>query len=317
MIPEAIVSLLAVAGVFVALFSINPLLALYTLAPIPRIILGFVAYNRYVRPLFRYAQAKLGDLNAILHDNLSVMREVQVFTQEEREMESVGKRIMVHSSAITKAASTSACFRGGIDVFAGLGTVSVVLFGGLMATRGQISIADITGFILYVRLFYEPVMGPNRLNESLQQALAASDRYFEVLDTEPDIHDVPGAMEFERVEGCIAYENVSFNCDETPVLKNISLEIKPGEMIALVGPTGVGKTTHVHPFQQPPRSQLGDRHRMLFCLSTLSRASVLDGPSREAAAIRIWRLCFSPILVRSLFCTPSEYYSFHWKGLSM
>mgnify|MGYP002344373255 CR=1 FL=1 len=142
-------------------------------------------------------------------------------------MESEGERTMVHSSAITKAVSTSACFCGGIDVFAGLGTVSVVLFGGLMATRGQISIADITGFILYVSLFYEPVMGPNRLNESLQQALAASDRYFEVLDTEPDIHDVPGAMEFERVEGCITYENVSFNHDETPVLKNISLGIKP------------------------------------------------------------------------------------------
>jgi ATP-binding cassette subfamily B protein len=83
----------------------------------------------------------------------------------------------------------------------------------------------------------------NRLNESLQQALAASDRYFEVLDTEPDIHDAPNAMELERVEGYITYENVSFNYDEVPVLKNINLDIKPGEMVALVGPTGVGKTT--------------------------------------------------------------------------
>lgn len=242
-IPETIVSLLTVAGVFVVLFSINPTLALYTLAPIPLIILGFVAYNRYVRPLFRHAQAKLGDLNAVLQDNLSGMREIQAFTQEEREMESVGKRIMVHSSAITKAVSTSACFHGGIDFFAGLGTVSVVLFGGLMAVQGQVSIADITGFLLYVGLFYEPIMGLNRLNESLQQALAASDRYFEVLDTQPDIDDAPDAVEFGRVEGCITYENVSFNYDETPVLKNINLTIKPGEMIALVGPTGVGKTT--------------------------------------------------------------------------
>ncbi len=242
-IPEAIVSFLTVAGVFIVLFSINPRLAMYTLAPIPLIILGFIAYNRYVRPLFRHAQAKLGDLNAVLQDNLSGMREIQVFTQEEREMESVGQRIMVHSSAITKAVSTSACFHGLIDFFAGLGTVSVVLLGGLMALEGQISIADITGFLLYVSLFYEPIMGLNRLNESLQQALAASDRYFEVLDTEPDIHDTPGAMELEKVEGYITYENVSFNYDETPVLKNINLEIKPGEMVALVGPTGVGKTT--------------------------------------------------------------------------
>ena len=242
-IPEAIVSILTVGGVFVVLFSINPRLALYTLAPIPLIVLGFIAYNRFVRPLFRNAQAKLGDLNAILQDNLSGMREIQVFTQEERETESVRERIMVHSSAITKAVSISACFHGSIDFFAGLGTVSVVLLGGLMALKGQISIADITGFLLYVGLFYEPIMGLNRLNESLQQALAASDRYFEVLDTRPDIDDAPDAVQLGRVKGHIVYENVSFNYDETPVLKNVNLAIQPGEMIALVGPTGVGKTT--------------------------------------------------------------------------
>ncbi|MGI6132702.1 MAG: ABC transporter ATP-binding protein [Bacillota bacterium] len=242
-IPEAIVSLLTVAGVFVVLFSINPRLALYTVVPMPLIILGFIAYNRYVRPLFRYAQARLGDLNAALQDNLSGMREIQVFTQEEREMEQVGKRIMVHSSAITKAVSTSARFHGTIDFFAGLGTVSVVLLGGLMALREQMSIADITGFLLYVSLFYEPIMGLNRLNESLQQALAASDRYFGVLDTQPDIDDAPGAIQLGRVNGQVTYENVSFNYDDTPVLKCINLEIKPGEMVALVGPTGVGKTT--------------------------------------------------------------------------
>lgn len=112
-----------------------------------------------------------------------------------------------------------------------------------MALKDQMSIADITGFLLYVTSFYEPVMRLNRLNESLQQALAASDRYFEVLDTESDIHDAPGAVELESVEGYITYDNVSFNYDEVPVLKHINLEIKPGEMVALVGPTGVGKTT--------------------------------------------------------------------------
>ncbi|MFY9544097.1 MAG: ABC transporter ATP-binding protein, partial [Bacillota bacterium] len=171
------------------------------------------------------------------------MREIQVFTQEERELESVGKRIMVYSRAITKAVSTSACFHGGIDFFAGLGTISVVLFGGLMAIRGQMSIADITGFLLYVSLFYQPIMQLNRLNESLQQALAAADRYFEVLDIEPDIHDAPDAIEVKTVKGHIVFDNLSFDYDGIPVLKNISLEIKPGEMVALVGPTGVGKTT--------------------------------------------------------------------------
>ena len=120
-IPESIVSLLTVAGVVVVLFSTNPRLALYTLAPIPLIMLGFIAYNRYVRPLFFYAQARLGDLSAILQDNLGGMREIQAFAQEERSMESVGKRIMAHSSSTAKALSTSAWFHGGLDFFASLG----------------------------------------------------------------------------------------------------------------------------------------------------------------------------------------------------
>ncbi|NMB17819.1 MAG: ABC transporter ATP-binding protein [Firmicutes bacterium] len=245
-IPEVAVSLLTIIGVFVVLFSINRRLALYTLVPIPLIIVGFILYNRYVRPLFRHAQAMLGNLNSTLQDNLSGIREIQVFTQEEREMQRVGKQILSHASAITRAVSISACFHGGIDFFAGLGTVAVALFGGLMALREQISLADITGYLLYVGSFYEPVMRLNHLNESLQQSLAAADRYFELLDTEPEIQDAPDAIDFRDIQGRITFENVDFHYDETPVLRNINLEIRPGEMIALVGPTGVGKTTVVN-----------------------------------------------------------------------
>ena len=245
-IPEVTVSILTILGVFVVLFSINGRLALYTLIPIPLIIAGFIMYNRYVRPLFRHAQATLGDLNSTLQDNLSGIKEIQVFTQEEREMQRIGKRIHSHASAITRAVSISACFHGGIDFFAGLGTVSVALFGGLMALKGQISLADMTGYLLYVGSFYEPIMRLNHLNESLQQSLAAADRYFELLDTEPEIKDAPEAMDLRDVQGHITFENVDFHYDETPVLKDINLEISPGEMIALVGPTGVGKTTMVN-----------------------------------------------------------------------
>ena len=245
-IPEITVSILTVAGVFAVLFSINGRLAFYTLIPIPLIIIGFVMYNRHVRPLFRQAQAKLGDLNSTLQDNLSGMREIQVFTQEEREKQRIGTRIISHAKAITRAVSISACFHGGIDFFAGIGTVAVALFGGLMALQDQISIADITGYLLYVGSFYEPIMRLNHINEGLQQSLAAADRYFELLDTEPEIQDAPDAVSLKNVEGRITFENVSFHYDETPVLRNINLEIHPGEMVALVGPTGVGKTTMVN-----------------------------------------------------------------------
>lgn len=243
-VPEMTVSILRVVGVSVALFYINPRLATYTLVPIPLIVVGFYLYNLYVRPLFRQAQAKLGELNAILQDNLSGIREIQVFTQEERESHRVGRRIAAHSRAIANAVSISACFHSGIDFLAGLGTVSVVFFGGQMALRGQLSIADITGFLLYVSTFYDPIMQLNRTNEALQQALAAADRYFQVLDTMPEISDAPGAKEVGRLRGSIVFENVSFQYDDgIPVLKGINLEIEPGQMVALVGPTGVGKTT--------------------------------------------------------------------------
>ena len=136
-IPEITVSILTVVGVFAVLFSINGRLALYTLIPIPLIIIGFIMYNRHVRPLFRQAQAKLGDLNSTLQDNLSGMREIQVFTQEEREKQRIETRVVSHAKAITRAVSISACFHGGIDFFTGIGTVAVALFGGLMALKDR------------------------------------------------------------------------------------------------------------------------------------------------------------------------------------
>lgn len=243
-VPEMTVSLLTVAGVTGVLFHINAALAAYTLIPIPLIVLTFFFYNRYVRPLFRRAQAKIGELNAILQDNLSGMREIQVFVQEEREACRVTNHAQAYSRAITKAVSLSACFHGGIDFLAGLGTVFVALVGGLMALRAELPISDIMAFLLYVNLFYEPIMRLNHVNEGLQQALAAADRYFEVLDTEPEITDSPDARELPAMRAHLAFDNVSFRYGEdTPVLNNINLEIQPGEMVALVGPTGVGKTT--------------------------------------------------------------------------
>ncbi|MGI6632694.1 MAG: ABC transporter ATP-binding protein [Bacillota bacterium] len=243
-VPEVTVAVLRLIGTTVVLFYINARLASYTLIPIPLIVGGMYMYNKRVRPIFRDAQAKLGDLNATLQDNLSGIREIQVFTQEEREKRRVTEKVYAHAWAIARAVSLSAAFHGGVDFFAGLGTVFVVFFGGMMALNSNMSIADIAGFLLYVTTFYEPVIQLSHVNESLQQALAAGDRYFEVLDSVPEIQDAPDAVSLPQVKGHIVYENVSFQYGEdVPVLRNINLEIQPGEMVALVGPTGVGKTT--------------------------------------------------------------------------
>ena len=198
---EMTVSILTLCGVTGLLFYINKTLALYTLVPIPLIVFGFYLYARFVEPLFLAAQRKLGDLSAVLQDNLSGMREIQVFTQEEREKRRIGERVLSHAWAIAKAVSVSSCISGAIDFFAGLGTVSVVFFGGQMALRGQMSIADIAGFLLYVNHFYDPVMQLNRTFEGFQQALAACDRYFEIMGTKPEIADAPDTVELPPVRG--------------------------------------------------------------------------------------------------------------------
>jgi ATP-binding cassette subfamily B protein/subfamily B ATP-binding cassette protein MsbA len=125
-----------------------------------------------------------------------------------------------------------------------LGTVIVVAFGGWLAFKNYVSIADIVGFIMFLGLFYQPITTLARVIEDLQQASAGAERVFELLDTEPDIVDSKGANVINRAKGEIAFSDVNFHyIPESPVLKNVSFTAKPGKMIALVGPTGVGKTT--------------------------------------------------------------------------
>jgi ABC-type multidrug transport system fused ATPase/permease subunit len=127
-----------------------------------------------------------------------------------------------------------------------IGTVIVAGFGGYLAFQGTMEVADIVGFMLYLSLFYTPVSGIARLLEDFSHALAGAERVLEILDEPSGIADMPGAKPIGRVEGEITFDNVSFSYDPAaPVLKDISFTAKPGQMIALVGPTGVGKTTAI------------------------------------------------------------------------
>ena len=122
----------------------------------------------------------------------------------------------------------------------------VVGFGGYLAYLGQISVSDIVGFLLYLSLFYAPISGIANLLEQAQQALAGAERVIDILDTKPDIVDTPDAKTLPPVKGKLEFENVSFHYGEqSPVLKDVSFSVKPGQMLALVGPTGVGKSTMI------------------------------------------------------------------------
>ena len=244
MIPELITNFVTFLGVLIILLSINWKLALVTCCPIPLILISGVIFAKIVRPFFRASQKVMGDLNAQLQDSLSGLHEIQAFGQEVYEGERVRKKSFEQVVAMLRALKASAIFHPCVELLSSIGTVIVVFYGGYLAYSGQISIADIVAFLLYLSLFYAPVSGLANLLESLQQSLAGAERVTMILATPSAIRNEKDAKELKDVKGAVSFENVSFNYEnKIPVLKNISFSCEPGMMVALVGPTGVGKTT--------------------------------------------------------------------------
>ena len=244
MIPESITNLVTFVGVLAVLLTINWKLALITCAPIPLIFISGIIFSKKVRPFFRISQKKMGELNGKLQDNLSGIHEIQSFGREEYETEQVNERNFEHVRAMLKALKISAVFHPSVEFISSLGTILIVGFGGYLAYREGLSVADIVAFLLYLGLFYGPVTGLANLLENMQQSMAGAERVLDVLDAPLEIRDLEGAEALRSVRGEIVFDHVSFAYEDgIPVLKDVSFVCKPGEMLALVGPTGVGKTT--------------------------------------------------------------------------
>ena len=259
-IPELFTNILILGSVTVLLFVIQPTLTLFTLIPIPFLAVGSVYFMKKIRPDFRAAQQNLAELNAGLQDNLSGIKEIQVFNQQLREKDNIYKSAAKWRDAILRALRKSAIFHPGIEFFGSIGSVIVVGFGGWLAWQGRMNVADIVAFLMYLNLFYQPVTNLARVAEDVQTAIAGAERVFQVIDTEPDIVDRPQAKTIEKGQGEVVFEHVDFAYEpESPILKDVSFKANPGEMIALVGPTGVGKTTIISllaRFYEPDAGQI-------------------------------------------------------------
>jgi len=243
-VPDLFTNILIIVGVAVILFAVNPTLASLSLIPIPFLVYGSTRFAKQVLPNFREAQRALADLNAELQDNISGIREIQIFNQQMRELVKIRDRIYKHISALLNALRLSAIFHPTVSFLSSIGTVIVISVGGFMALNGKVSVGDIVGFILYLSMFYQPITALANVIENLEQALAGAERVFEILDTEPEIKEKANPIELENVRGRVTFEDVTFSYNQgSPVLKNISFDIEPGQMVAFVGPTGVGKTT--------------------------------------------------------------------------
>jgi len=245
-LPDTLVNVLLLAGVCAVLATLNEQLLLLSLAPVPLIVLGMRGFAKYVRPAFRQRQQELSELSATLNDNLSGIREIKAFVQEEAEAARIGDHIRRFLLSNLKALRMMAVFHPFVEFAASLGTVIIIYFGArLVVGPAGLPVEDLVAFFLYLDLFYRPVRMLSGAWEQMQEALAGADRVAELLAEEPDVVERPGAVDLTaRVEGALAFHDVSFRYERGDmVLEHIDLQIPPNTVVALVGPTGVGKTT--------------------------------------------------------------------------
>ncbi len=244
MIPESLTNIVTFLGVLIVLLTINAKLALITCAPLPLIFISGLIFSKKVRPYFKISQKKMGELSGKLQDNLSGIHEIQSFGREEYETEQVNISNFEHIKAMLKALKISGIFHPTVEFISSLGTILVVAFGGYLAWKDGLKVEDVVAFLLYLGLFYAPVTGLANLLENMQQSLAGAERVMAVIDAPCEITDKEGARPLSDVQGEIRFDHVSFSYETGGViLDDVSFVCPPGKMLALVGPTGVGKTT--------------------------------------------------------------------------
>jgi ATP-binding cassette, subfamily B, bacterial len=244
-IPDVAVNILSLVAISAILLSLNWQLMLVSLIPVPFIVVGMRLVSKFVRPAFRARQAALGELNATLNDNLSGIREIKAFTRERPEAARVSNRIDRYRDSMLRSLRMMAMFRPFVGFAASLGTVGLIYFGGRLALMQVLPIEDLIAFFLYLGQFYQPVQALSGAWEGIQEALAGAERVADLLQESPDVGEKDDATVFpDRAKGEIAFKNVRFKYQKGDwVLEDINLKIESGSAVALVGPTGVGKTT--------------------------------------------------------------------------
>ena len=246
-IPDVVVNVVTLFGVTAVLLSLNWKLTLLSTIPIPLVALSLRVYAKYVRPAFRNRQKVLGDLNALLNDNLSGIREIKAFTRETEEARRVHEGIENYRKSQLGALKLMATFQPFVEFTSSLGTLIVIYFGGRLALQGTLPIADLVAFFLYLQSFYAPVQNLSGAWEAIQSSLAGADRVADLIAEPHEPQNVRGAGPVAgRAKGEFVFNHVSFEYTPgIPVLEDVSLEIPARSVVALVGPTGVGKTTLV------------------------------------------------------------------------
>ncbi len=243
---------LLLAGVLIAMLALNWRLALISMSVLPFMLLSTLYFSRRARVAARLAREKVGAVSSELEENISGVRVVQAFGREGESIREFRRVNAASRDANVQTQTVTSAFRPALDIFSTLGIVLVLGGGGLMSLRGAslqgaVTLGTIVTFLGYVRRFFQPVRALGVLYTQVQTAIAAAERIFTLLDAAPEVRDAPDARPAPALTGHIAFEDVTFGYEEgQPVLCDVSFEAQPGATVAIVGPTGAGKTTMVN-----------------------------------------------------------------------
>ncbi len=243
-LAQMVGSLFALIGIMVAMLSLNWQLALVALVVIPIALYVTKFFSSWSRRAFRKTRATIGDVSAEMEEQVSGVKVAQAFNRTERNIGEFAKRNAANRDANVNASAVTSAFAPAMDVLSTLDLALVAAYGGYLSITGAITIGTVIAFIQYVQNFFRPIQTVAQMWTVAQSAFAAAERVFSLLDKEIELAD--GKETLPRIEGKVSFEEVSFAYDaDVPVLDSVSMEASPGETIAIVGPTGAGKTTIV------------------------------------------------------------------------
>lgn len=244
--PEDIViSFIKFIGAFVILSCIHLGLTLLIFSFIPIMIIVAVWYNKKLHRAYKRNKQRIGDINATIEDNLSGIRVVKSFANEDKEIKKFQQANMNFVESKRNSYYHMGRYHAGLNAFTSLITVVVIFFGTLFISQNAITTPDLIAFVLYITNLIEPIKKLINFTEQFQEGATGFERFMEILEIEPDIQDEKDAITLKNVEGHVEFQDVAFAYNDhlDYVFQNINLDVKPGEYIALVGSSGVGKTT--------------------------------------------------------------------------
>ena len=241
---DMFIALMTIAGTFTIMVNVNATLAMITMLVIPVLVWIISFCNMRMQRAWRKMYEKIADINARVEDSVSGIRVVQAFTNERYEMERFQENNKKFRQAKLEGYKVMAITHSSIYMATRFATLLVLVVGAWLSFRGSLTYGELVAFVLYVNVLLKPIEKISALLELYPKGMAGFKRFVELLKLEPDVQDAEDAIDVPYLRGDIRFNNVSFGYEPgRPILKNINLEIQAGETIAIVGPTGAGKTT--------------------------------------------------------------------------